>query len=117
MKAISVWVIIAVALLEDFLAAFLGGGAGLFACRRWFMFLEFLRTAVGNDLFELLSRPLRNLHARDQGNVDIMIALVMHTGGLSARKSVQLDAIFCRTQNPARFRATAVDGAAIAFIL
>ncbi|MBI3942132.1 MAG: sulfite exporter TauE/SafE family protein [Chloroflexi bacterium] len=81
-EQISLWVILGVALIGGFFSGFLGGGAGYI---RMPMLVYLLgvptHIAVGTDLFEVvISASYGTLTHAIKGNVDIMIALVMHTG-------------------------------------
>ncbi|MGH9443459.1 MAG: sulfite exporter TauE/SafE family protein [Thermoanaerobaculia bacterium] len=79
---ISLWAILAVALTGGFFSGFLGGGAGYI---RMPMFVYILgiptHVAIGTDLFEIiLSAGYGTVSHALKGNVDILIALIMHTG-------------------------------------
>ena len=79
---ISLWAILAVALTGGFFSGFLGGGAGYI---RMPMFVYLLgiptHVAIGTDLFEIiLSAGYGTVSHALKGNVDILIALIMHTG-------------------------------------
>lgn len=81
-EAISLWVILGVSLVGGLFSGFLGGGAGYI---RMPMLVYVLgvptHVAVGTDLFEIvISAGYGTLTHALKGNVDIMIALVMHTG-------------------------------------
>ena len=81
-KRISVWAILAVAFIGGFFSGFLGGGAG-YMRMPCFVYLLGIPThiAVGTDLFEIIiSAGYGTVSHALKGNVDIMIALVMHTG-------------------------------------
>jgi uncharacterized protein len=81
-ESISLWAILAVALLGGFFSGFLGGGAGYIRLP-CFIYLLGVPThiAVGTDLFEIIiSASYGTLSHALKGNVDILIALVMHTG-------------------------------------
>jgi uncharacterized protein len=81
-KAISVWVILFVALIGGFFSGFLGGGAGYIRMPSMVYILGIpTHLAVGTDLFEIIiSASYGTFTHAIKGNVDIMIALVMHTG-------------------------------------
>jgi uncharacterized protein len=81
-KAISVWVIIVVAFIGGFFSGFLGGGAGYIRMPSMVYILGIpTHLAVGTDLFEIIiSASYGTFTHAIKGNVDIMIALVMHTG-------------------------------------
>ncbi|HUP00758.1 MAG TPA: sulfite exporter TauE/SafE family protein [Gemmatimonadota bacterium] len=81
-EAISLWVILVVAFIGGVFSGFLGGGAGYI---RMPMLVYVIgvptHVAVGTDLFEIvISAGYGTLTHAIKGNVDIMIALVMHTG-------------------------------------
>jgi len=79
---ISVWAIVLVAFVGGFFSGFLGGGAG-YVRMPCFIYLLGIPThiAVGTDLFEIvISASYGTLTHALKGNVDILIALVMHTG-------------------------------------
>ena len=81
-ESISLWVIVAVALVGGFFSGFLGGGAGYIRMPALVYILGVpTHVAVGTDLFEIVVSASYGTfrHART-GNVDFMIALVMHTG-------------------------------------
>jgi hypothetical protein len=80
--SISVWAIVVVAFVGGFFSGFLGGGAG-YIRMPCFIYLLGIPThiAVGTDLFEIvISASYGTLTHALKGNVDILIALVMHTG-------------------------------------
>src|SRR3954470_2064847 len=81
-KAISVWVIIGVAFIGGIFSGFLGGGAGYIRMPSMIYVLGIpTHLAVGTDLFEIIiSASYGTFTHAIKGNVDIMIALVMHTG-------------------------------------
>ncbi|MDQ6630721.1 MAG: sulfite exporter TauE/SafE family protein [Verrucomicrobiota bacterium] len=79
---ISLWAILAVALVGGFFSGFLGGGAGYIRMPAMVYLLGIpTHVAVGTDLFEIMISASYGTwtHAM-KGNVDILIALVMHTG-------------------------------------
>jgi hypothetical protein len=81
-KRISVWVILGVALFGGFFSGFLGGGAGYIRmpCLVYLLGIP-THVAVGTDLFEvIISAGYGTITHALKGNVDILIALVMHTG-------------------------------------
>ena len=81
-ESISLWVILVVALFGGFFSGFLGGGAGYIRMPALVYILGVpTHVAVGTDLFEIVVSASYGTfrHART-GNVDFMIALVMHTG-------------------------------------
>jgi uncharacterized membrane protein YfcA len=79
---ISLWSIIVVAFLGGFFSGFLGGGAGYIRMPSMIYLLGIpTHIAVGTDLFEIIiSAGYGTFTHALKGNVDIMIALVMHTG-------------------------------------
>jgi len=81
-KRISVWSIMLVSLAAGFLGGFLGGGAGYFRMPAMIYLLGLpTHIAVGTDLFEvIISAGFGTVTHALKGNVDILIALVMHTG-------------------------------------
>ncbi|HEV8130154.1 MAG TPA: sulfite exporter TauE/SafE family protein [Acidobacteriota bacterium] len=81
-KKLSLWVILFVSFIGGIFSGFLGGGAGYI---RMPMLVYILgvptHVAVGTDLFEVvISASYGTVSHALKGNVDIMIALVMHTG-------------------------------------
>ena len=79
---ISVWAIVFVAFLGGFFSGFLGGGAGYIRmpCLIYLLGIP-THIAVGTDLFEIIiSAGYGTVSHALKGNVDILIALVMHTG-------------------------------------
>ena len=81
-ERISVWSIIGVAYVGGFFSGFLGGGAGYIRMPSMIYLLGIpTHIAVGTDLFEIIiSAGYGTFTHAVKGNVDIMIALVMHTG-------------------------------------
>jgi uncharacterized membrane protein YfcA len=81
-KRVSLWAIILVAFLGGFFSGFLGGGAGYIRmpCLIYLLGIP-THIAVGTDLFEIIiSASYGTVTHALKGNVDILIALVMHTG-------------------------------------
>jgi uncharacterized membrane protein YfcA len=81
-ERISLWAIISVAFVGGFFSGFLGGGAGYIRmpCLIYLLGVP-THIAVGTDLFEImLSAGYGTITHALKGNVDILIALVMHTG-------------------------------------
>jgi uncharacterized membrane protein YfcA len=80
--SISVWAILAVALIGGFFSGFLGGGAGYIRMPSMVYLLGIpTHVAVGTDLFEIIISAGYGTYTHAlKGNVDILIALVMHTG-------------------------------------
>jgi len=81
-KSISVWVIFIVGFIGGLFGGFLGGGAGYIRMPAMVYLLGLpTHIAVGTDLFEvIISAGWGTLSHGMKGNVDILIALVMHTG-------------------------------------
>jgi uncharacterized membrane protein YfcA len=81
-ERISVWVIVFVAFVGGFFSGFLGGGAGYIRMPAMIYLLGIpTHIAVGTDLFEIIiSASYGTVSHALKGNVDILIALVMHTG-------------------------------------
>ncbi len=79
---ISLWVILAVAFVGGLFSGFLGGGAGYIRMPSMVYVLGVpTHLAVGTDLFEIIiSASYGTFTHAVKGNVDILIALVMHTG-------------------------------------
>src|SRR5258708_21985763 len=79
---ISIWAIVFVSFIGGFFSGFLGGGAG-YIRMPCFIYLLGIPThiAIGTDLFEIvISASYGTVTHALKGNVDILIALVMHTG-------------------------------------
>ena len=81
-KAISLWIIILVSFIGGLFSGFLGGGAGYIRMPMMVYVLGIpTHLAVGTDLFEIIiSASYGTFTHAIKGNVDILIALVMHTG-------------------------------------
>jgi len=81
-KRVSLWTILAMAFIGGVLSGFLGGGAGYIRMPALVYLLGVpTHIAVGTDLFEIIiSAGYGTLSHAIKGNVDILIALVMHTG-------------------------------------
>jgi uncharacterized membrane protein YfcA len=81
---ISLWTILLVALVGGFFSGFLGGGAGYIRMPSMVYVLGIpTHLAVGTDLFEIvISASYGTFTHAVKGNVDILIALVMHTGAV-----------------------------------
>ena len=81
-KAISLWVIIIVSFIGGLFSGFLGGGAGYIRMPMMVYILGVpTHLAVGTDLFEIIiSASYGTFSHAIKGNVDILVALVMHTG-------------------------------------
>lgn len=81
-RAISLWLILLVAFVGGVFSGFLGGGAGYIRMPSMVYVLGIpTHLAVGTDLFEIIiSASYGTFSHAVKGNVDILIALVMHTG-------------------------------------
>ncbi|OYT25973.1 MAG: hypothetical protein B6U97_04625 [Candidatus Altiarchaeales archaeon ex4484_96] len=81
-KSISLWVILFVGIFTGFLAGLLGVGGGFIRMPALVYLIGCpTHVAVGTDLFEIvISASYGTITHSLKGNVDIMIALVMHTG-------------------------------------
>jgi uncharacterized membrane protein YfcA len=79
---ISLWVIVLVSFIGGLFSGFLGGGAGYIRMPSMVYVLGIpTHLAVGTDLFEIIiSASYGTFTHAVKGNVDILIALVMHTG-------------------------------------
>ncbi len=83
-RAISLWTILLVAFIGGIFSGFLGGGAGYIRMPSMVYVLGIpTHLAVGTDLFEIvISASYGTITHAIKGNVDILIALVMHTGAV-----------------------------------
>jgi uncharacterized membrane protein YfcA len=81
---ISLWTILLVAFIGGLFSGFLGGGAGYIRMPSMVYVLGIpTHLAVGTDLFEIvISASYGTISHAIKGNVDILIALVMHTGAV-----------------------------------
>lgn len=81
-EQISLWAIVLVSFVGGIFSGFLGGGAGYIRMPSMVYLLGIpTHLAVGTDLFEIIiSASYSTLSHALKGNVDILIALVMHTG-------------------------------------
>ena len=81
---ISLWTILFVAFVGGVFSGFLGGGAGYIRMPSMVYVLGIpTHLAVGTDLFEIvISASYGTFSHAIKGNVDILIALVMHTGAV-----------------------------------
>jgi uncharacterized membrane protein YfcA len=81
-KSISLWVIIFVSFVGGVFSGFLGGGAGYIRMPSMVYIIGIpTHLAVGTDLFEIIiSASYGTFTHALKGNVDILIAMVMHTG-------------------------------------
>jgi uncharacterized membrane protein YfcA len=83
-REISLWTILLVAFVGGLFSGFLGGGAGYIRMPSMVYVLGIpTHLAVGTDLFEIvISASYGTFSHAIKGNVDILIALVMHTGAV-----------------------------------
>src|SRR5882724_5157159 len=81
---ISLWTILLVAFIGGLFSGFLGGGAGYIRMPSMVYVLGVpTHLAVGTDLFEIvISASYGTISHAIKGNVDTLIALVMHTGAV-----------------------------------
>jgi uncharacterized protein len=81
-ERISFWSILVVSFVGGLFSGFLGGGAGYLRMPSMIYLLGIpTHVAVGTDLFEIIaSAGYGTITHALKGNVDIMIAIVMHTG-------------------------------------
>lgn len=96
-KQVSLWVVLGVAFVGGVCSGFLGGGAGYIRMPAMVYLLGVpTHLAVGTDLFEvIISGGYGTLTHALKGNVDILIALVMQTGGvIGARLGASLTEYF-----------------------
>jgi uncharacterized membrane protein YfcA len=81
-KSISIWSIVLVSAIGGLFSGFLGGGAGYIRmpCLVYLLGIP-THIAVGTDLFEIIiSAGYGAVRHAVNGNVDVLIALVMQTG-------------------------------------
>lgn len=81
-ERVSLWAVLLIAFVGGFFSGFLGGGAGYIRmpCLVYLLGIP-THLAVGTDLFEIIiSASYGTITHALKGNVDILIALVMHTG-------------------------------------
>jgi uncharacterized protein len=102
-KQISLWTILVVAYIGGVFSGFLGGGAGYIRMPAMVYILGVpTHVAVGTDLFEVvISASYGTFSHALKGNVDILIALVMHTG---AAIGAQIGATLTQHFHGARIR-------------
>jgi uncharacterized protein len=83
-QEISLWTVLLVAFVGGLFSGFLGGGAGYIRMPSMVYVLGIpTHLAVGTDLFEVvISASYGTITHAIKGNVDILIALVMHTGAV-----------------------------------
>lgn len=94
-QSISIWPVVLVGLLTGVLAGSLGVGGGFVRMPLLVYFLGIpTHVAIGTDLFEIIiSAGYGTLTHALKGNVDVMMALVMHTG---AALGAQIGAVSTR---------------------
>jgi len=115
-ERISLWSIIIVAFVGGLFSGFLGGGAGYIRMPSMIYLLGIpTHIAVGTDLFEIIiSAGYGTFTHALKGNVDIMIALVMHTGAaIGAQIGATLTQYFAGTRIRIAFIPLPLIGAAI----
>jgi uncharacterized membrane protein YfcA len=102
-QEISIWSILLVGLVTGVLAGFLGVGGGFLRMPLLVYVLGIpTHIAVGTDLFEIMiSAGFGTISHALKGNVDIMIALTMHTG---AALGAQIGAVATRYFSGPRIR-------------
>ena len=96
-ETISVWTILLVSYVGGVFSGFLGGGAGYIRMPSMVYLLGIpTHIAVGTDLFEIIiSASYGTIRHAMNGNVDIVIALIMQTGAaLGARIGANLTQYF-----------------------
>ena len=96
-QTISFWAILVVSFVGGIFSGFLGGGAGYIRMPSMVYVLGIpTHIAVGTDLFEIIiSASYGTIRHAMNGNVDILIALVMQTGAaLGARIGANLTQFF-----------------------
>ena len=96
-QAISFWSILFVSFVGGIFSGFLGGGAGYIRMPSMVYLLGIpTHIAVGTDLFEIIiSASYGTIRHAMNGNVDILIALIMQTGAaLGARIGANLTQYF-----------------------
>jgi uncharacterized protein len=96
-ESISFWAILSVSFIGGIFSGFLGGGAGYIRMPSMVYLLGIpTHIAVGTDLFEIIiSASYGTVRHAMNGNVDILIALVMQTGAaLGARIGANLTQYF-----------------------
>src|SRR5215469_2307475 len=96
-RSISFWAILFVSFVGGIFSGFLGGGAGYIRMPSMVYLLGIpTHIAVGTDLFEIIiSASYGTIRHAMNGNVDILVALVMQTGAaLGARIGANLTRYF-----------------------
>ena len=114
--SVSIWAILLVSFVGGFFSGFLGGGAGYIRlpCLIYLLGIP-THIAVGTDLFEIIiSAGYGTVTHALKGNVDILIALVMHTGAaLGAQIGATLTQYFVGPRIRAAFIPLPLIGAAL----
>jgi uncharacterized membrane protein YfcA len=102
-KSISVWAILVVSFVGGFFSGFLGGGAGYIRMPAMVYLLGIpTHIAIGTDLFEIVvSAGYGSFRHAMNGNVDVLIALIMQTG---ASVGAQIGALLTQYFNGPRIR-------------
>ena len=102
-NSISIWSVLSVGFVTGILAGFLGVGGGFIRMPLLVYILGVpTHVAIGTDLFEIIfSAGYGTLTHAVKGNVDIMMALVMHTG---AAIGAQIGAVSTRFFSGPRIR-------------
>jgi uncharacterized membrane protein YfcA len=115
-EGVSLWMILALGVIGGLFAGFLGGGAGYIRLPMLAYVLGVpTKVAIGTDLFEVIvSASYGTISHAFKGNVDIMIALVMHTGAaIGAQIGVRLTAFFSGPKIRLAFSPLPLIGAAL----
>jgi hypothetical protein len=115
-ERISLWSIIVVSYVGGLFSGFLGGGAGYIRMPSMIYLLGIpTHIAVGTDLFEIIiSAGYGTITHALKGNVDILIALVMHTGAaIGAQIGATLTQYFAGSRIRLAFIPLPLIGAAI----
>jgi uncharacterized membrane protein YfcA len=102
-KSISVWAILIVSFVGGLCSGFLGGGAGYIRmpCMVYLLGIP-THIAIGTDLFEIVvSAGYGSFRHAMNGNVDVLIALIMQTG---AAIGAQIGAVLTQYFNGPRIR-------------
>lgn len=96
-SSVSLWAILGVGLFGGVFSGFFGGGAGYIRMPAMVYLLGIpTHVAVGTDLFEIvISAGYGTVSHALKGNVDVLIALVMHTGAaIGAQVGASLTELF-----------------------
>ena len=102
-KKISIWAILLVSFVGGIFSGFLGGGAGYIRmpCMVYLLGIP-THIAIGTDLFEIVvSASYGSFRHAMNGNVDVMIALIMQTGSAIG---AQIGAVLTQYFNGPRIR-------------